>query len=66
MKPFDVKASMYIDFNKANNKKGPKSKVADHVGISKYKDIFAKGCIPNWSEELFAIKKDCAVDIRYW
>ena len=36
MKPVDVKPSMYIDFNKENNKEGPKFKVGDHVRISKY------------------------------
>ena len=25
--------------------------------ISKYKDIFAKGYMPNWSEEIFVIMK---------
>ena len=25
--------------------------------ISKYKNIFAKGYMPNWSEEIFVIKK---------
>ena len=29
----------------------------DHVRISKYKNIFAKGYTPNWSEEIFVIKK---------
>ena len=27
------------------------------VSISKYKNIFAKGYVPNWSEEVFVIKK---------
>ena len=39
------------------NKKDPKFKVGDHVRISKYKNIFAKGYAPNWSEEIFVIKK---------
>ena len=26
------------------------------VRISKYKNIFSKGCTPNWSEEVFLIK----------
>ena len=26
------------------------------IKISKYKNIFAKGCTPNWSEEVFIIK----------
>ena len=55
-KPIDVKPSMYIDFNNENNKKGPKFKVGDHVRISKYKNIFAKGYVRNWSEESFLIK----------
>ena len=50
MKPVDVKPSMYVDFNKENYKEGPKFKVGDHVRISKYKNIFAKGYIPNWSK----------------
>ena len=39
------------------NKKDPKFKVSDHVRISKYKNIFAKGYTPNWSEEVFVINK---------
>ena len=35
----------------------PEFKVGDHVRISKYKNIFAKGYMPNWSEEVFVIKK---------
>ena len=34
-----------------------KFKVGDHVRISKYKNIFTKGYMPNWSEEIFIIKK---------
>ena len=57
MKLVDVKSNTYIDFNKENNKEGPKFEVADHVRISKYKNIFAKCYVPNWSEEVLAIKK---------
>ena len=57
MKPFDVKSSTYIDFDKENSKVGPKLKIVDHVRISKYENIFAKGYDPNWSEKLFVIKK---------
>ena len=39
------------------NNKDPKFKVGDHVIISKYKNIFAKGYMPNWSEEIFYNKK---------
>ena len=48
---------IHIDFKKEINDKDPKFKVDDHVRISKYKNIFAKGYTPNWSEEVFAIKK---------
>ena len=57
MKPIDLKAITYIDFTIENNKEDPKFEVGDHVRISKYKNIFAKGYTPNWSEEGFVIKK---------
>ena len=57
MKPIDVKDDTYIDFEKEVNDKDPKCKVGDHVRISKYKNIFAKGYTSNWSEEGFVIKK---------
>ena len=57
MEPVDVDPSMYFDFNKENNNEGSKFKVRHHVRISKYKNIFAKGYVPNWSEEVFVIKK---------
>ena len=57
IKPVDVKDNTYIDFKKEVNDKDPKFKVGDHVRISKYKNIFAKGYTPNCSEEVFVIKK---------
>ena len=57
MKPTDVKDNTYIDFEKEVNDKDPKFKIGDHVRISKYKNIFAKGYKPNWSEEVFIITK---------
>ena len=57
MKPIDVKDNTYINFGKEVNNNDPKFKVRDHVRISKYKNIFAKGYTPNWSEEVFVIKK---------
>ena len=42
MKPVDVKDNTYTDFKKEINDKDPKFKVGDHVGISRYKNIFAK------------------------
>ena len=57
MKPVDVKDNTDIDFKKEVNDKDPKFKIGHHVRISKYKNIFAKGYLPNWSEEIFIIKK---------
>ena len=57
MKLVDVKLSTYIDSSKEINDKDPKFKIGDIVRISKYKIIFTKGCVPNWSEEVFLIKK---------
>ena len=57
MKPVDVKSNTYIDSSKEINNKDPKFKIGDIVRISKYKNIFAKGYVPNWSEEFFVIKK---------
>ena len=57
MKPIDVKDNTYINADKEINNKDPKFKVGDRVRISKYKNIFAKGYTPNWSEEAFVIKK---------
>ena len=53
MKPVYADSSTYIDFDVKN----PKFKVSDHVRISNYKNTFAKGCVPNGSEEVFEIKK---------
>ena len=58
MKPIDVKDNTYIDFGKGVNDNDPKFKVGDHVRISKYKNIFDEGYTPNWSEEVFVIKKN--------
>ena len=45
MKPVDVNSSSYIDFNKENNKEGPKIKVGNHVRISKYKNFLQKAML---------------------
>ena len=55
MKLIDVTNDSYAEYNENFNKKDLKFKVSDHVRISKYKNIFAKGCTPNWSEEVFAV-----------
>ena len=62
MKPIDVKDNTYIDSielhsGKEVNNKDPKFKVGNYVRISKYKNIFAKRYMSNWSEEVFIINK---------
>ena len=56
MKPIDVKNNkrMYID---EHNEKDSRFKVGDRVTISKFRNIFAKGYIPNWSKEIFIADK---------
>ena len=57
MKPVDVKSNTYINSSKEINDKGPKYKIGDIVRISKYKNIFVKGYVPNQSKKVFMIKK---------
>ena len=57
MKPVDVGDDSFaeyngIAFNEESNEKYPKFKVGDHVRISKFKSVFAKGYTPNWREEI--------------
>ena len=46
MKPIDVKDNNFTEYNEEFNKKDPKFNINDHVRISKYKNIFAKGYAP--------------------
>ena len=57
MKLVDVKPRKYIEYSKEMNYQDPKFKIGDIVTISKYKNIFAKGYVPNWSEEVFVVEK---------
>ena len=57
MKPVDAKSNTYIDSSKEINEEDPKFKIGDIVRISKYKNIFTKGYVPNWSEEVFLLQK---------
>ena len=56
MKPIDIRDNkrVYID---EHNEKDSRFKVGDRVRISKFKNIFAKGCTPNWSTEIFIVDK---------
>ena len=57
MKPVDVKDNSDTDSSKEINDKDPKFKISDHVRISKYKNIFAKGYTRNSSGDVFVIKE---------
>ena len=57
MKPIDVTDDTFAEYNEESNKKNSKFKVGHHVRISNYKNIFAKGYAPNWSEEIFILNK---------
>ena len=57
MKPVKARRSIYIDFDKKNVKESLKFKIGDNVRMSKYKNIFVKCYVSNWSEEVFVIKK---------
>ena len=57
MKPANVKSNTYIESSEESNNKNPKFKIGDFVVVSKYKNIFAECYAPNWSEEIFVIKK---------
>ena len=57
MRPINVKSSSYVDTSKEINDRDPKFKIGHIVRISKYKNIFTKGYVLNWSAEVFAIKK---------
>lgn len=64
MKPIDVnqenakilKNNIYLRQNNTNDKR-KKFKVNENVRISKYKHVFEKGYIPNWTNEIFIIEK---------
>ena len=57
MKPKDVTDDSFVEYSEETNEKDCKFKVGDYVRISKYKNFFAKGYIPNWSEEVFVVIK---------
>ena len=56
MKPVDVVKHMYW-LRKWKYKEYCKYKNGNYVTISKYKNIFVKDYLGNWSEEVFVIKK---------
>ena len=57
MKAIDLKSSFYDEYNIVSNAKDTKFKPGDHIRISKYRNIFAKGYDPSWSKEVFVSVK---------
>ena len=57
MKPVDATPDSSAEYKEDCNVTKPKFEVADHVRLSKYKNIFAKGYTQNWPEEDFIIGK---------
>ena len=55
-KPSNAKSTARIDFNKENNKENPNFKVGDHVRVSKNKNNFAEGYVPNCSNSKRPLK----------
>ena len=57
MKPIEVTSDSHAEYNEDSNVTKTKFKVGDHVRISKYKNIFAKGYSQNWSEKVFVVSE---------
>ena len=58
MKSADVKPKTYINSSKEiNEDQDPKFKIDSIFRIGKYKTIFEKGYVPNWSQKVFVIEK---------
>ena len=57
IKPIDITSDSDAEHNEDSNEKDPRFKIGNYVGISKYKNIFAKGHTENWSEGIFIMSK---------
>ena len=57
VKPVNVGDDSSAEYNEESTEKDPEFKVGDHARISKFKNVFAEGYTPNWSEEIFIVKK---------
>ena len=57
MKPINIKSETYINSSKETYDKNPKYKVGDIARISKYKNVFGKGYVPNCLKKFLCIKK---------
>ena len=57
MKPDDVKSNTSIESSKEINKKILNLKLVILLEYQNIKTLFTIGCTPNWSQEVFVIKK---------
>ena len=64
MKPIYVGDDSFAEYNEESNETDSKFKVGDHVRISKYKNIFAKGYAPNWSEEILEFRIEKVIKMK--
>ena len=55
MKMVDAQRDTYVDFPVESNINNPKFKIGHLVHISKYRNKFPKGYIPNWVKGVFII-----------
>ena len=54
MKPVHAISNTYINTSEEIDHKDPKFKVGDNLRISKFENIFAKGYVPNCSEDVIS------------
>ena len=57
IKPIDGTSDSCAEYKENSNTTKPIFKVGDHVKISKYKNIFAKGYTKSWSEKFLLLVK---------
>ena len=57
IKPTNLKLNTYISSTKKVKDKDPAFEIGYIVRISKYKNHFGKGYVPNWPKEVFVIKR---------
>ena len=56
MKPIEITSDFYAEYNEDSTVTKLKFKVGDHVRISKYKNIFAKGSLKFCQKFLLSVK----------
>ena len=57
IEPIDVTSDSYAEYNKYSNEKYPKWKVGDHIRISKFRNILAKGTLKIGRKKFLLLEK---------